>query len=309
MIFLQYKNRMMEDVINEKPLVSVILCTYNDERYIAETIKSVLYQTFKNFEFIIWNDGSTDGTQSIIKSFKDDRIRYFFHENTGLGVALGLACKEAKGKYIARIDGDDICLPYRLEKEVDFLEKQADYVLVSSSVYYINEEGTIIGRSFPWTWHKCQKKQFSIVHPAAMYRRDAYNSTYGYLNLRACEDRLLWSSLIKKGKFWVIEEPLIKYRLLSTSLSHAYDMQSIYARMLEMMRIKICDGTCPIESDIELHNLLYDYAKNSRLSLSVYTYKQSLEEKLYRLMSKLLGEKISTKIVCTLKNIYCLIRY
>ena len=77
--------------------------------------------------------------------------------------------------------------------------------------------------------------------------------------------------------------------------------------MLEMMRIKICDGTCPIESDIELHNLLYDYAKNSRLSLSVYTYKQSFEEKLYRLMSKLLGEKVSTKIVCTLKNIYCLI--
>ncbi len=295
--------------MEKQPLVSVVLCTYNDEKFVAETIQSVLSQTYFNFEFIIWNDGSTDRTESIIKSFNDPRIRYFFHENTGLGIALGLACKEAKGKYIARIDGDDICLPYRLENEVNFLEKRTDYVLVSSSVYYINEEGTVVGRSFPWTWHKCQEKQFSIVHPAAMYRRDAYNNTYGYLNLMACEDRLLWSSLIKMGKFRVLEDPQIKYRLLSTSLSHAYDMQSLYAKMLEMMRVKICNGTNPSIADIELHNTLYDYAKRSMVSKTVFEYTKSFEEILYGILLKMFGNKNSAKIVCTLKNIYCLARY
>ena len=86
-----------------KPLVSVVLCTYNDELYISQTIESVLCQTYTNFEFIIWDDGSTDGTASIIKSYKDQRIKYFYHINTGIGEAAGLACQQAQGKYIARL--------------------------------------------------------------------------------------------------------------------------------------------------------------------------------------------------------------
>ena len=78
-------------------LVSVVMCAYNAEKYIGETIRSVLNQTYRKFEFIIWNDGSTDSTESIVKSFKDDRIRYFYHANTGLGMALNLACKEVRG--------------------------------------------------------------------------------------------------------------------------------------------------------------------------------------------------------------------
>ena len=295
--------------MENNPLVSVVLCTYNDEKFISETIKSVLSQSYGNFEFIIWNDGSTDNTEEIIKSFDDSRIKYYYHENTGLGTALGLACKETKGKYIARIDGDDICLPYRFEKEVEFLEKKDDYVLVSSSVYYINEKGPIIGRSFPWTWHRCQEKQFSIVHPAAMYRRDAYNSSIGYLNLKACEDRLLWSNLIKKGKFRVIEEPLIKYRLLITSLSHAYDVNCVYAKMLEMMRVQICNGEKPKESDIKLHNLLYDYAKKSIVPCDTYKYVKSIDEIIYEVLSKIIGKKNSTMFLCTLKNLYCMVKY
>ena len=76
----------------DKPLVSVLMCCYNGERFIRETIESVLCQSYENFEFIIWDDGSTDNTASIIESYHDDRIRYFYHENTGLGKALWLAC-------------------------------------------------------------------------------------------------------------------------------------------------------------------------------------------------------------------------
>ena len=127
----------MEVLDTKAPLLSVVLCTYNDERYIAKTINSVLSQSLSDFEFIIWNDGSTDRTEEIIKSFADKRIKYYFHSNTGLGTALALACKEARGKYIARIDGDDLCLPYRFEKEIGFLDSHPDYVLVSSSVLYM----------------------------------------------------------------------------------------------------------------------------------------------------------------------------
>ena len=125
--------------------VSVVLCTFNDEKTIKEAIESILCQSYNIFEFIIWNDGSTDGTEKIIKSYDDNRIRYYYHENTGLGEALRLACAEAKGKYIARMDGDDICLPSRIQKQVEFLESHPDYVLVSSAVFYIDEIGEQIG--------------------------------------------------------------------------------------------------------------------------------------------------------------------
>ena len=108
-----------------KPLVSVVLCTYNTEKYIAEAIESILAQTYTNFEFIVWDDGSTDNTRRVVESFNDNLIHYYYHENTGLGMALKLACEKAHGKYIARMDSDDISLPARLEKEVNYMERDA----------------------------------------------------------------------------------------------------------------------------------------------------------------------------------------
>lgn len=290
-------------------MVSVILSTYNDEKYIRESIESVLVQTYRNFEFIIWNDGSTDSTEDIVKSFRDDRIRYFYHENTGLGIALALACKEARGKYIARIDGDDICLPNRLEKEVNYLESHPDMVLVSSSVIYIDENGDTLGRSFPWTWSRNLRHNINIVHPAAMFRNDIYKKTCGYLNARSSQDRILWPKFLKHGELYNIKEPLIRYRLLSSSLSHSNDPSSPYSAMLEIIRRKMASDDIVLEQDIELQNRIYALSKTPKKDAIPFAYIKSPEEKLFAILRSIIGELYAGKVVFFMKNVYAFIRY
>lgn len=286
------------------PIVSVVLCTYNDEKYIERTIDSVLSQTYSDFEFIIWNDGSTDKTESIVKSYHDERIRYYYHENTGLGIALSLACKEAKGKYIARIDGDDICMPDRFAIEVAFLESHPEYVLASSSVLYIDENDKIIGRSFPWTWDVCLRKRRSVVHPATMFRKEAYDMTCGYLGLSSAQDRVLWSKLVAYGKIKNIKQPLIKYRMMASSISHSFNTNGDYAKMLNIIREKMGKDLLVNPQDVELHNLIYTLAKKEHASTKEYNYRASLEEKLYGIMKTVIGSKMSENLVYFMRNLY-----
>ena len=290
------------------PLVSVVLCTYNDERFISNTIQSVLEQSFRDFEFIIWNDGSTDRTESIVRSFNDDRIRYFYHDNVGLGIALSKACKEAKGKYIARIDGDDICMLDRFSIEVAFLESHPEVVLVSSSVIYIDESGIVLGRSFPWTWHRNIRKCINVVHPAVMFRRDIYNRTCGYLDARSAQDRILWPKMLKFGEFHIIKQPLVYYRLLSSSLSHSTSSNSPYSAMLEIIRRKMAADDEVTDIDLALQNKLYDLSKK-RNNNSFYVYTASYEEKLCSFFKKFMPSIFAENIVFFMKNIYAFIKY
>ena len=106
---------------------------YNGEKYLQEAIESILNQTFKDFEFIIINDGSTDKTLEIIKSFTDPRIKLITQENRGIIYSLNKGITESRGKYIARMDADDISLPERLEKEYRFLEQNPNYGIVGTT--------------------------------------------------------------------------------------------------------------------------------------------------------------------------------
>lgn len=290
-----------------KPTISVVMCTYNTEKYISKAIESVLAQTHSNFEFIIWDDGSTDRTKEIIETFKDERIRYIYHENTGLGMALKLACAEAKGKYIARMDSDDVCLPERLANEFAFLETHKEYVLVSSSVYYIDENGKNIGRSFVCTDDIVLKKILSIsnmiVHPMVMMRRDAYEKAGGYVPVSLCEDRIFWSRLAKQGKFYNIISPLGYYRILQNSLSHSINP---YNEVLCELRQKmILDDTIG-ESDIKWYNDFYNYSrpytiKSKKKGLK---RKKTTEEMLFSIFSPILGQILAEKIIVKIKNNY-----
>ena len=105
------------------PLVSIIMSVYNEERYIQESLDSVLSQTLDNFELIIIDDCSTDKTAEMIEGYHDSRIRLYRNkENQGLTKNLNNALRYCRGDYIARMDGDDICLPQRLEKQVQYME-------------------------------------------------------------------------------------------------------------------------------------------------------------------------------------------
>lgn len=169
----------------KRPKVSVIMSVYNDKHYVKDTIKSVLNQTFGDFEFIIINDGSTDGTQEILENYarKDERITILVNEdNMGLTRSLNRGIENSKGEYIARIDAGDICRPSRLEKQVKFLDENGDVYIIGSYHYWINEKGRIIGEyRFPTVRKQIKKNLFGFAsiaaHPALMTRRELFKKT------------------------------------------------------------------------------------------------------------------------------------
>ena len=116
------------------PLVSVVLSVYNAEKHIVEAIESILTQSYKNFEFIIIDDGSTDGSLEIIKSYDDERIILISRENKGLIASLNEGIEQAKGKYIARMDADDISLSSRFEEQVTFMEMHEEVGICGTTI-------------------------------------------------------------------------------------------------------------------------------------------------------------------------------
>lgn len=199
--------------VSGNPLVSVVMATYNGERFIAEAIQSVLDQTFTDFEFIIVDDGSIDTTASIIASFNDPRILYLIKEtNTGIADSLNLGINQAKGQYIARMDDDDVCMPERFEHQVKFLELNSDIIVCATPVKY----DKYLPRELKAETHEYLKMAmlFSnpIVHPSVMIRKHVL-SHYKYNPLKVpSEDYDLWSRLIWEGQFYKLKEPLLFYR-------------------------------------------------------------------------------------------------
>src|SRR5690606_5635129 len=121
-------------------LVTVLMPAFNPGKYLPEAIESILSQTYSDFEFLIINDGSTDDTLEVIKSYKDSRIRLISRENKGLINTLNEGIDAASGQLIARMDADDICLSTRLEKQVKFFDEHPDHVLVGAEANVVDKE-------------------------------------------------------------------------------------------------------------------------------------------------------------------------
>ncbi len=212
-------------------LVSVVMPAYNAEKYIAEAIESVLAQTFEDFEFIIINDGSTDNSLAIMEQYraKDVRIKVYSHENIGVGSSLNRAMETAKGKWIARIDADDIMLPDRLEKQLHYLEANPAVDVLSCWAYYINRKGKVIGKLIHPTDlnseedNKRYLQSNKIVHvlqPAVMMRKEIILRLGGYKSISPSEDIELWNRLIEQGAIIVcMQEILMKYRIHQDSIT------------------------------------------------------------------------------------------
>ncbi len=210
------------------PLVSVILPAYNCERFLADTLKSLLHQSFTNFELIVIDDGSTDSTSQIIHSFNDSRIRYLTNDgNKGLIFTLNRGIKESFGKYIARIDADDIAMPNRLEKQVRWLEEHPQTAVVGSFVSLIDELGNDAGFwpldiavYKPKRIRKAMLKENCIAHPSVMLRGDVIRQYEYAYNQKHTEDYGLWLQLLADG--FIIEkipEKLLQYRVHSASIT------------------------------------------------------------------------------------------
>lgn len=198
-------------------MVSVITSVYNCEKYIAEMIDSILKQTYKDWELIIFDDASTDNTWDIILNYQDCRIKKFRNnENQGLTVNLNKALKIATGEYIARIDGDDVAYPRRLEKQVRFMNEHPDLVLLGCWMKSFGSKELIMQKEIDFEVLKINLL-FNVIafHPSFIMRRDVLYKHHIHYNeyLKCAQDYDLEYQLSKHGKIENIPEILMKYRV------------------------------------------------------------------------------------------------
>lgn len=214
-----------------KNMISVILPVYNGEKFLRESIESILNQTYENFEFIIINDGSTDGSLKIINDYasRDFRIKVISRENKGLVYSLNEGIDLAKGKYIARMDADDISLPKRFEMQYKYMEDYPDITILGTFIetFGENEEANIAIEQ--WFNDELNDENMYIKticgcpvpHPSVMMITDFAKSEKYSSNYPAIEDYELWIRAITKGyKISNINEKLLKYRVHNNSKSN-----------------------------------------------------------------------------------------
>jgi glycosyltransferase involved in cell wall biosynthesis len=206
------------------PRVSVLMSAYNAEKYIAEAIDSILNQTFSDFEFIVINDGSTDTTAEIVRSYTDPRIVFIDNaENQGLIAALNQGLDMCRGEYIARMDADDVSLPERFEKQIRFMDANpeigvlgTDYCIFGAVKRTVKQKERIGCADILMGWH--------IWHPSAMLRKSVFDKE----NLRyspdfaVSEDYELWSRAARYTKIANLPEVLLRYRWHDANQSVRY---------------------------------------------------------------------------------------
>jgi glycosyltransferase involved in cell wall biosynthesis len=217
------------------PLVSVLLPVYNGKKYLESAIGSILNQTYTNFEVILLDDGSSDNSLAIADRWasQDPRIQVYHHANQGLCQTLQKGVNLAKGKYIARMDADDIAHPERFERQVKYLEQQLDCVVLGTAITVIDPEGdritqpavsqdheSIVSELLNWTGAR-------ICHPTVMMRTESVKAVGGYTQEYHYEDIDLFLKLSQHGTLANLLERLLSYRWHLSSISHTRDQTKI----------------------------------------------------------------------------------
>ena len=236
-----------------EPAITVLMPVYNAAQYIAGAIASVLAQKFSDFELLIINDGSTDETEQVIRSFTDDRIRFINQSNQGIAAALNMGLLNARAELIARFDADDICLPNRLALQYLFLQQHPDHVIVGCDADYIDMNGEhVFTCALPAHSDEEIRNLAStccpFIHSSVLYRKDAIVAAGGYnIHAHAFEDHLLWTTLIKNGKAANLPQVLLQVRLNPGSVSidekwHTKRFKEIKKKSLEQGVIAATEG-------------------------------------------------------------------
>ena len=207
--------------MNEE-LVSIIMPTYNCAKFIGETIKSVIAQTYSNFELIIVDDCSKDNTKDVVNSFDDERIKYYkLEKNSGAAVARTTAMNMAKGKYMAFLDSDDLWMENKLERQLKFM-KDNNYNITCTAYEQVNEDGESLNKVIK-TKKKADYNRILLDCPVGnstvMYNVEALGK-FEVPNIRKRNDDALWLQMLKKEKYiYGMDEILAKYRIRSNSIS------------------------------------------------------------------------------------------
>jgi len=251
-------------MINERaPLVSVVISAFNAEGYISAAINSVLAQSYGNFEILVMDDGSTDGTSSILQKFalKDRRIHLFSQINRGITYSLNHLIHLSQGEFIARLDADDVSYPDRFAKQVNYLLSHPQVGLVSTWVQNVTSEGlTINCLCYPddhgWISKVLDEGRNPFAHSSVMLRGDLLRSILGPYRFHSSQDFDLWLRLLPFTMFAIVPEVLVAVRQHPSSLS-----ATNHARRLQ------------------IHKLIHDLYLDRKLGISDENWKER-EEKL-----------------------------
>lgn len=254
----------------KEDLVSIVTPTYNCGKFIAETIESVIEQTYKNWEMIIVDDCSKDDTQTIVGKYikNNKRIKYIkFEKNQGAAIARNVAIKEAKGKYIAFLDSDDLWSKDKLEKQIDFMKKN-NYNFSYTNYEEIDEKSMPLNIQvtgpkkitkagmYNYCWPGC----LTVIYNAEKVGRVQIE------NLPKNNDYAMWLKVIKKSKCYLLNENLAKYRIRQGSISRNKKLQLI-----------------------KYHYILYRYGEKMNIEASIFN---TLRNIFFGVIKKFLYRKV-----------------
>lgn len=202
-------------------LISIVMPSYNTGKFIEETINSVMAQTYKNWELLIVDDCSTDNTDVVVSTFKDHRIRYFKNEcNTGAAISRNLALREAKGRWIAFLDSDDIWLPEKLEKQIAFM-KVNKYNFSYTKYSEIDEHSHSLNILVSGPKRITKRRMYNYCWPGCltvMYNSDVVGLTQ-IADIKKNNDYAMWLRVCQKTDCYFLDEELARYRKRNGSIS------------------------------------------------------------------------------------------
>jgi glycosyltransferase involved in cell wall biosynthesis len=217
----------------DAPTISVLMSVYNGERYLAAAMDSILSQTFRDFELIVIDDGSKDSSPAILQDYakRDARVKLTLRDNKGLTATLNEAFAQSRGRYLARMDCDDVALPDRFARQVQLLEADPDVVCTGGYFQLIDGAGRLLTTLQPPTDNDAIQAKLlaghnAICHPCAMIRRQAMETVGGYdERFKTSQDLDLWLRLGEVGKLANVPAPVLKFRLHESSVSETKRQQ------------------------------------------------------------------------------------
>ncbi len=249
--------------MEKQPLVSILMPVYNGRDYLRPAIDSLLAQTFTDFEMIVVNDGSKDDSQAIIESYNDPRIVLINQQNQGVARSLNNGLKIARGKYIRRHDADDISTPDALQIQVDFMEKNPEYVMVCNQTAFMTSNGKIaLNFRLPKNQYFNGQAYINLklddfkadraapaVHGTAFYKREEVLQIGSYRpEFIVSEDNDLWMRLLEKYKIAILNNLTYYIRIHGQSATavHSNKIQHFRNLLLEFSKQRLESGTDPI---------------------------------------------------------------
>ncbi len=264
-------------MIEKNPLVSVIIPCYNAEKYVESSIRSIMSQTYRNLEIIITDDCSTDGTFEILQKLvkEDSRIKLYKNEiNLKIVKTLNNMIEVSLGKYIARMDADDISLPERIENQVAFLEQNTDISFLGTNAFLIDEKNFVIGKSHlplsPNDINIYIKYANPFFHPTIMLRSDIIKKMRYNEEFFSAEDYELWKRISSVCKASNLKDCLLKYRILKTSVSNSLVTKNRQEFLLNILSQPIDNEVHKLSDKRVIANLLITKSRTKLAEVSIF---------------------------------------